>query len=86
MPCWQNLLIFALSLPVGAWLFGLAGGSARRKARLLRRNVFDGQLAALPRLPQLMGVLVMAVLCGVYTLFFAVQAAEFAAALGHRCP
>lgn len=27
-----NLLIFALSLPVGAWLFGLAGGSARRKA------------------------------------------------------
>ena len=75
-----NLLIFALSLPVGAWLFGLAGGSARRKAPPVAAEQFYGKLAALPRLPQLMGVLVMAVLCGVYTLFFAVQAAEFAAA------
>ena len=65
-----NLLIFALSLPVGAWLFGLAGGSARRKAPPVAAEQFYGKLAALPRLPQLMGVLVMAVLCGVYTLFF----------------
>lgn len=35
-----NLLIFALSLPVGAWLFGLAGGSAGARRRLLRRNSF----------------------------------------------
>ena len=81
-----NLLIFALSLPVGAWLFGLAGGSARRKAPPVAAEQFYGKLAALPRLPQLMGVLVMAVLCGVYTLFFAVQAAEFAAALGAPLP
>ncbi len=81
-----NLLIFALSLPVGAWLFGLAGGSVRRKAPPVAAEQFYGKLAALPRLPQLMGVLAMAVLCGVYTLFFAVQAAESAAALGHRCP
>lgn len=82
----ENLLIFALSLPVGAWLFGLAGGSARRKAPPVAAEQFYGKLAALPRLPQLMGVLVMAVLCGVYTLFFAVQAAEFAAALGAPLP
>ena len=81
-----NLLIFALSLPVGAWLFGLAGGSARRKAPPVAAEQFYGKLAALPRLPQLMGVLAMAVLCGVYTLFFAVQAAEFAAALGAPLP
>ena len=81
-----NLLIFALSLPVGAWLFGLAGGSARRKAPPVAAEQFYGKLAALPRLPQLMGVLVMAVLCGVYTLFFAVQAAEFAATLGAPLP
>ena len=81
-----NLLIFALSLPVGAWLFGLAGGSARRKAPPVAAEQFYGKLAALPRLPQRMGVLVMAVLCGVYTLFFAVQAAEFAAALGAPLP
>ena len=81
-----NLLIFALSLPVGAWLFGLAGGSARRKAPPVAAEQFYDKLAALPRLPQLMGVLVMAVLCGVYTLFFAVQAAEFAAALGAPLP
>ena len=81
-----KLLIFALSLPVGAWLFGLAGGSARRKAPPVAAEQFYGKLAALPRLPQLMGVLVMAVLCGVYTLFFAVQAAEFAAALGAPLP
>ena len=81
-----NLLIFALSLPVGAWLFGLAGGSARRKAPPVAAEQFYGKLAALPRLPRLMGVLVMAVLCGVYTLFFAVKAAEFAAALGAPLP
>ena len=76
-----NLLIFALSLPVGAWLFGLAGGSARRKAPPVAAEQFYGKLAALPRLPQLMGVLVMAVLCGVYTLFFAVQGGGI-----RRCP
>ena len=41
-----NLLIFALSLPVGAWLFGLAGGSARRKAPPVAAEQFYGKLAA----------------------------------------
>ena len=81
-----NLLVFVLSLPVGAWLFGLAGGSARRKAPPVTAEQFYSKLAALQRLPRLTGVLVMAVLCGVYTLFFAVQAAEFAAALGAPLP
>ena len=81
-----DLLIFVLSLPVGAWLFGLAGGSARRKAPPVAAEQFYGKLAALQRLPRLMGMLVMTVLCGVYTLFFAVQAAEFAAALGAPLP
>ena len=49
-----NLLIFALSLPVGAWLFGLAGGSARRKAPPVAAEQFYGKLAALPRLQDAM--------------------------------
>ncbi|MFQ8907645.1 MAG: DUF4153 domain-containing protein [Subdoligranulum sp.] len=81
-----NLLIFALSLPVGAWLFGLAGGSARRKAPPVAAEQFYGKLAALPRLPQLMGVLVMAVLCGVYTLFLPCRRRNSPLPLGHRCP
>lgn len=35
-----NLLIFALSLPVGAWLFGLAAAAPGARRRLLRRNSF----------------------------------------------
>lgn len=81
-----DLLIFVLSLPVGAWLFGLAAGSARRSTAPVAAEQVYGNMAKLPRLPRLMGALAMAVLCGVYALFFAVQAAEFAAALGAPLP
>lgn len=79
-------LIAVLSLPVGAWLFGLAGGAARRTEPPLPEETAYRRLGALPRLPALTGTLVLLVLCGVYALFFAVQAAEFAAALGAPLP
>ena len=79
-----NLLIFALSLPVGAWLFGLAGGSAPA-APPVAAEQFYGKLATLPRLPQLMGVLVMAVLW-VCIRCLPCRRRNSPLPLGHRCP
>ena len=71
-----------LSLPVGAWLFGLAGGGLRRTSPPVPAARLQRALAAAPRLPVSAGYLVPGALCAVYTLFFGLQAAEFAAALG----
>lgn len=79
-------LALVLSLPVGAWLFGLVGGALRRDAPPLTEAAFYRALGRAPRLPALTGNLAVGALCGVYALFFAVQCAEFAAALGAPLP
>ena len=78
----DTVLIFVLSLPVGAWLFGLIGGGLRRREAPLTAQALDRGLASLPRLPVSTGYLVPGALCGVYGLFFAVQAYEFFTAAG----
>lgn len=75
------VIYFFLSLPVGAWLFGLAGGGLRHDAPPLPATLLHRLLAAAPRLPGSTGYLVPGALCVVYTLFFALQAAEFLPAL-----
>lgn len=77
----ESLLYLATSLPVGAWLFGLAGGGLRRAAPPWPQARLRAALAAAPRLPASAGWAVPGALCGVYTLFFALQTREFAAAL-----
>lgn len=78
----DTVLIFVLSLPVGAWLFGLIGGGLRHREAPLTAQALDTGLASLPRLPVSTGYLVPGALCGVYGLFFAVQAYEFFTAAG----
>lgn len=78
----DTVILFILSLPVGAWLFGLIGGSLRLTRPPVSLETLNAGLAALPRLPVSTGYLVPGALCVVYALFFGVQAAEFLSAAG----
>lgn len=78
----RQVFWFCFSLPVSAWLFGLAGGALRRQTPPVTEQKAYELLGLAPRLPALTGQIAVAGLCGVYALFFAVQLAEYAAALG----
>ena len=78
----EDIFTLLLSLPVGAWLFGLVGGALRRTRPPLAEGDVYRALGRAPRLPALTGQLAVGGLCAVYALFFAVQAAEFLPALG----
>lgn len=78
----DTVAVLILSLPVGAWLFGLIGGGLRRDTPPVTEGALEAGLAALPRLPVSTGYLVPGALCGVYALFFGVQAVEFLSAAG----
>lgn len=82
----EEVFYLACSIPVGMWLFGLVGGSLRRKAPPLTEIDFYRALGQAPRLPALTANLAVGALCAVYALFFGVQCAEFAAALGAPLP
>lgn len=71
------LVYFLLSLPVGAWLYGLVAGSLRRETPPCPAALFWQKLAPCQRLPVFTVRLVLAALCAVYALFFGVQAAAF---------
>lgn len=78
----DTVMVFILSLPVGAWLFGLIGGSLSHTRPPFPEKTLNAGLAALPRLPVSTGYLVPGALCAVYALFFGVQAVEFLSAAG----
>lgn len=79
---------FLLSLPVGAWLYGLVAGSLRRQTPPFPAGRFYAVLEPLRCLPRVTANVAVAALCAVYTLFFALQAAEWLAAapLGLTAP
>ena len=64
-----------LSLPVGAYLYGLIGGTLREdKAALCRRSTaIAEQMEALRGVPERVWLVLMALFCALYALFFAVQ-------------
>ncbi|MBR3560020.1 MAG: DUF4173 domain-containing protein [Oscillospiraceae bacterium] len=66
---------FLLSLPVGAYLYGLLGGARREdKAALRRRSgAIAEQMEALRGVPERVWLVLMALFCALYALFFAVQ-------------
>lgn len=83
-PDWRwlpdELSYIVLSIPVGAWLFGLVGGCLRRQELPLAATAFWQKLKPAQTLPALTVHWVLGSLCAVYALFFAVQAGSFAAA------
>lgn len=87
---WQwngvELVYLICSIPVGMWLFGLMGGGLCRTEPPLAEERFYRGLGQLPRLPHITANLAVGALCAVYALFFGVQCAEFAAALGAPSP
>lgn len=84
----ENLVVFLLSLPVGAWLYGLVAGSLRRKAPPCTGERFYGALESRRILPAVTANIAVGALCAVYGLFFALQALEWLAAapLGLTAP
>ena len=84
----DTMMYILLSLPVGAWLYGLVGGSLRREAPPATAQQCAETLAHCRIVPRTTAIAAVAALCGVYALFFAVQAGEWfaAAPLGLSAP
>ena len=78
----STLLYILLSLPVGAWLFGLVSGAAHREAPPCTAADFYKKLAPFRLLPNLTACIAVGALCALYGLFFALQLAEWSAAVG----
>lgn len=78
---WDEFFWFILGLPVGAYLYGLVRGAARRENTPV---LSAAQLEKLHVLPGSGANLVLGLFCGVYFLFFGVQAGNlFAVFSGH---
>ena len=84
----DTAIYFVLSLPVGAWLYGLVFGALRRTEPPTTAAQCTATLEKCRILPGMTAIIVVAALCGVYALFFAVQAGEWfaAAPLGLSAP
>ena len=79
---------FIVSLPVGAWLFGLIAGSLRSDEEKLRAQAaaVNGFLPRLRTVPERLWTVVMAVFAAVYILFFAVQSSYLFGAFSRTLP
>lgn len=84
----ENLFVFLLSLPVGAWLYGLVAGALRRQTAPCTGDRFYAALEPLRVLPAVTANTVVGALCAIYGLFFILQALEWLAAapLGLTAP
>lgn len=84
----ENLFVFLLSLPVGAWLYGLVAGALRRQTPPCTGDRFYAALEPLRVLPAVTANTVVGALCAIYGLFFILQALEWLAAapLGLTAP
>ena len=71
----DRLLRLLFSLPVGAYLYGLLGGTAREDPARLRRRAanVEVQMQALRGVPERVWLVLLALFCALYALFFAVQ-------------
>ena len=80
---WEECFLFAIGLPVGAYLYGLLRGAARRENTPVLSAV---QLEKLRVLPGSGANLVLGLFCGVYFLFFGVQAGNLLAVFSGHSP
>ena len=85
---WDFLFRFAVSLPVGAYVFGLIAGTARLPEEKLQaqRDGVNGFLAKLRVVPNGVWVAVTAAFAAVYLLFFIVQGSYLFGAFARRLP
>lgn len=79
---WDNLfpslsftwiISLILSIPVGAWLYGLVGGGLNRSKPIFSIREIQDTAEGFKVLPSFTGCTIFAGLCGVYTLFFTAQ-------------
>ena len=84
----DQLMCFLLSLPVGAWLYGLVGGALRRDEPPTTAAACRAELEKCRVVPHSTAVVAVAALSAVYALFFVMQAGEWfaAAPLGLSAP
>ena len=84
----DTLMYILQSLPVGAWLYGLVFGALRRTEPPTTAAQCTAALEHARIVPRSTATVAVAALCGVYALFFAVQAGEWfaAAPLGLSAP
>lgn len=84
----ETFIYFLLSLPVGAWLYGLVAGSLHRETPPCTGDRFFALLQPVRVLPAVTANVVVGALSLIYTLFFVLQAAEWfaAAPLGLTAP
>ena len=84
----DTLMCFLLSLPVGAWLYGLVYGSLRREQPPQTAAQCAEALEKGRVVPGVTAKIAVAALCCLYALFFALQAGEWfaAAPLGLSAP
>lgn len=84
----EVLLRFLLSLPVGAYLFGLLAGTRREEKGALRKRVsaVDEALEMLRGVPERVWLVLLALFGALYALFFAVQGRYLFGAFTHTLP
>ena len=85
---WDFLFRLAVSLPVGAYVFGLIAGTVRLPKEKLQaqRDGLNGFLAKLRVVPNGVWVAVTAAFAAVYLLFFIVQGSYLFGAFARRLP
>lgn len=85
---WDFLFRLAVSLPVGAYVFGLIAGTARLPEEKLQaqRDGVNSLLSKLRVVPNGVWVVVTAAFAAVYLLFFIVQGSYLFGAFAAACP
>lgn len=93
-PDWNNVTFvdflykFILSLPVGAYLFGLLAGTAREDTAVLRAcgERTESAITRLRKVPQTLWLAVLGIFTAVYLAFFALQAGYLFGAFSRTLP
>ena len=84
----EFLVYFIFSLPIGAYIYALIGGSARMDDDLMRRqkSALERFLTAIRRVPAAFWAVIILIFSVLYIAFFALQASYFLGAFTHTLP
>ncbi len=82
----SQIFLFLLSLPVGAYLYGLIGGCARREKSSAAGGELRRQGEGIRCIPKAADTVILAAFCLLYLLFFLVQAGYLFGAFAGKLP